>query len=331
MLLITGGAGYIGSHCAITLLEQGKELVIFDNLSTGHLETIETLQRYGNVHFYRGDLGNKKDIEGVFEEYDIEAVLHFAASALVGESMHNPEKYYRNNIIGTLNLLSAMLEHNVKKIIFSSTAATYGEPDYIPFDENHLQKPINPYGQSKLMVEKIMEDYDRVYGLKSVRLRYFNAAGADTKGRLGEWHDDETHIIPNILKSALNNDGFFEIYGNDYDTKDGTCVRDYINVEDLARAHVLALDYLNNGGKTDFFNLGTKDGYSVKEIIGLCEDITGAKIEVKQMPRRAGDPAKLVADSKKAMKILNWSPQKSLKDSILSAYKWAQHLKSMRK
>lgn len=331
MLLITGGAGYIGSHCAALVLEQKKEIVIFDNLTTGHIETIETLKKLGRVHFVHGDLRNKKEIESVFEKYNIEAVLHFAASALIGESMKNPEKYYQNNVAGTLNLLSTMLKHNVKKIIFSSTAATYGEPDYIPFDESHPQKPINPYGQSKLMIEKIMDDYDRVYGLKSVRLRYFNAAGADSKCRLGEWHDEETHIIPNILKSALDSDRVFEMYGNDYDTKDGTCIRDYVNVEDLAQAHLLALEYLNNGGKTDFFNLGTRNGNSIKEIISLCEDIIGTKIRVKEMPRRGGDPAKLVADNKKAKEILNWEPKRSLKDSIISAYKWEHYLSKVRK
>jgi UDP-glucose 4-epimerase len=214
----------------------------------------------------------------------------------------------------------------VKKIVFSSTAATYGEPKYIPIDEKHPQEPINPYGQTKLMIEHIMNDYDKAYGLKSVRLRYFNVAGADSKNRIGEWHDPETHLIPNILKSTFNSGKTFEMYGNDYDTKDGTCVRDYINVEDLAQAHLLALNYLNNGGKTNFFNLGTNDGNTVKEVFKECESVTGKNIPVKQMPRREGDPASLVADNSKAKNELGWSPQNSLEKSIKTAYSWEKSL-----
>lgn len=325
-VLVSGGAGYIGSHCVLALLEKGVEVVVFDNLSTGHKETIETLSKYGKLDFVQGDLLNNNDLKSLFEHHQISAVIHFAAFSQVGESVKDPQKYYINNVCGTLNLLSAMLENNVKKIVFSSTAATYGEPKYIPIDESHPQNPINPYGQTKLMIEKIMDDYDRAYGLKSVRLRYFNVAGADSKARIGEWHEPETHLIPNILKSTFAGGKTFEMYGDDYDTKDGTCVRDYINIEDLIDAHLLALDYLNNGGETTFFNLGTNDGNTVKEVFNACEKVTEKKIEVKQMPRREGDPASLVADNKKAKEILNWIPNKTLEESIKEAYLWEKDL-----
>ena len=325
MILVTGGAGYIGSHCVLALLRKNYDVLIFDNLSTGHIETVEKLKRYGNVEFLQGDLKNKTDIEKAFVK-PIEAVIHFAAFSQVGESVTNPEKYYYNNVYGTLNLLSTMRENNVNKIVFSSTAATYGEPVYTPIDEKHPQEPINPYGQSKLMIEKIMDDYDKAYGLKSVRLRYFNVAGADSDNRVGEWHEPETHLIPNILKSTFGGDRVFEMYGEDYDTKDGTCVRDYINVEDLADAHILALEYLNNGGKTDFFNLGTKEGNTVKEVFKTCEDIVKKEIPLAVKPRRAGDPASLVAENKKAKTVLNWNPQKTLEYSIETAYTWEKTL-----
>lgn len=325
MILVTGGAGYIGSHCVLALLRKNYDVLIFDNLSTGHIETVEKLKKYGNVEFLQGDLKNKTDIEKAFAK-PIEAVIHFAAFSQVGESVTNPEKYYYNNVYGTLNLLSTMRENNVNKIVFSSTAATYGEPIYTPIDEKHPQEPINPYGQSKLMIEKIMDDYDKAYGLKSVRLRYFNVAGADSDNRVGEWHEPETHLIPNILKSTFGGDRVFEMYGENYDTKDGTCVRDYINVEDLADAHILALEYLNNGGKTDFFNLGTKEGNTVKEVFKTCEDIVKKEIPLAVKPRRAGDPASLVAENKKAKTVLNWNPQKTLEYSIETAYTWEKTL-----
>jgi len=321
-ILVTGGAGYIGSHCVLALLEKNADVVIFDNLSTGHMETVENLKKYGNVNFVKGDLQNVSDIDSVFDNFEIDAVIHFAASSQVEESMHNPEKYYKNNVCGTINLLGAMLAHNVMKIVFSSTAATYGEPKYIPIDENHPQEPINPYGKSKLMLEKIMDDYSMAYGLRSVRLRYFNVAGADTFSRIGEWHEPETHLIPNILKSTFGTEKIFKMFGTDYDTKDGTCVRDYINVEDLAQAHLLALEYLNNGGKTNYFNIGTNDGNSVKEVFSACEKITGKDIPLEVCQRRAGDPASLVADNKKAKEILGWKPEKDLEYSIDKAYKW---------
>ncbi len=319
-ILVTGGAGYIGSHCVLALLNKGLEVVIFDNLETGHIETVETLQKEGKVEFVKGDLKTLEDINSVFDKYKIDAVVHFAALSLVGESVKEPQKYYYNNVYGTLNLLNAMMSHGVKKIVFSSTAATYGEPEYIPIDENHPQSPINPYGNSKLMVEKIMDDYSKAYDLRSVRLRYFNVAGADSKTRVGEWHNPETHLIPNILKSTLSGGKTFEMYGDDYPTKDGTCVRDYINVEDLAQAHILALEYLNNGGETNYFNLGTKNGDTVKEVFSACENVTGKNIPVNMMPRREGDPASLVADNTKAKKVLGWRPEHTLEDSIKTAY-----------
>ena len=325
MILVTGGAGYIGSHLVMALLEQGKDVIVFDSLELGHIETIETLKKYGNLKFVKGNLKNLDEIRGVFmSNKNIESVVHFAAYSQVGESVKNPQKYYYNNVYGTLNLLNAMLEFGVKKIVFSSTAATYGEPVYTPIDEKHPQKPINPYGNSKLMVEKIMDDYDKAYGLKSVRLRYFNVAGADSEARIGEWHEPETHLIPNVLKATA--DKTFKMFGTDYDTVDGTCVRDYINVEDLAKAHIKALDYLNNGGETNYFNLGTKNGDSVKEVFAVCEKVKGQKIPLEICPRREGDPATLVADNSKAKEILDWKPANNIEYSIQTAYKWEKSL-----
>lgn len=327
MILVTGGAGYIGSHCVLALLKEGCNVHIFDNFSTGHKETAEKLKEYGNGTYTCGDLQNKSDIKKVFENNKIEAVIHFAAFSQVGESVKNPQKYYQNNVCGTLNLLEAMLENGVKQIVFSSTAATYGEPVYTPIDEDHPQIPINPYGQTKLMIEKIMDDYDKAYGLKSVRLRYFNVAGADTEGRIGEWHEPETHLVPNILKSSFGDGKTFEMYGNNYETKDGTCVRDYINVEDLAQAHILALKYLKNGGETNFFNLGTQTGTTVKEVFDICEQVIGKNIPTKIMPRRDGDPAILVADNAKAKTILGWKPKQTFEHSVETAYEWEKILK----
>jgi len=326
MILVTGGAGYIGSHCALTLLEKGQSVVILDNLSTGHIETVEKLKNIGDVKFYQADLREPGSFEKVFSENKIDEVVHFAGVSLVSESVENPQKYYINNVFGTLNLLNAMLKFGVKRIVFSSTCATYGEPKYVPIDEKHPQNPINPYGQSKLMIENILDDYDRAYGIKSVRLRYFNVTGADKQSRIGEWHKIETHLVPNILKSTLDTSKTFEIYGDDYDTKDGTCVRDYIDMEDLINAHVLALEYLRNGGKTDYFNIGTHNGSSVKDIFEVCKAVTKCDIPVKICPRRQGDPAKLIADNRKASEILKWKPQNSLQNSIQNAYNWEKVL-----
>lgn len=330
MILVTGGAGYIGSHNVIALCDAGYDVVIFDSLELGHIETVNTLKNITSkgkvVDFIQGNLQNLSDIESVFEKHKIDAVVHFAAYSQVAESVKNPEKYYFNNVYGTLNLLSAMLKNNVKRIVFSSTAATYGEPVYVPIDEKHPQVPINTYGKTKLIVEGIMDDYDKAYGLKSVRLRYFNVAGADSQNRVGEWHDPETHLIPNILKSTFNGGKTFQMFGTDYPTKDGTCVRDYINVEDLAQAHVLALRYLEKGGKTNYFNLGTNEGNSVKEVFTDCEKVTGKDIAVDIMPRREGDPATLIADNKKAKQELGWISKKTLEESISTAYNWEKVL-----
>lgn len=330
MILITGAAGYIGSHTAINFLNNGYDVVVFDNLATGHIETINSLKKIGNVKFVQGDLRNIEDIEKVFEEYNIETVIHFAAFSLVGESVTDPAKYYRNNVYGTMNLLDTMVKHNVKKIVFSSTCATYGEPQYTPIDEKHPQNPINPYGNTKLCVEMMMKDYDKAYGLKSIRLRYFNVAGCDEQSRVGEWHDPESHLIPNILKSTFGTGKVFKIFGNDYDTPDGTCIRDYVNVEDLAEAHRLAYLYLKENNKSDFFNLGTEQGDSVKEVFDTCEEVLNKKINVEVVDRREGDPAKLYANANKAKENLKWHPQRTLKDSIKTAYKWELNLENFK-
>ena len=319
MILVTGGAGYIGSHCVQALLDAGRDVVIFDNLSTGHRETVEKLAGAG---FVEGDLKNPADINGVFEKFDIEAVVHFAAFSQVGESVKEPYKYFQNNVCGSMNLLEAMVKHDCKKIVFSSTAAVYGEPDYTPIDENHPKHPINPYGETKLTVEMIMDDFEKAYGLKSVRLRYFNVAGADALGRIGEWHEPETHLIPNVLKAAINPGKTFNLFGDDYPTKDGTCVRDYIDVNDLIDAHLLALKYLQDGGETNVFNLGTQTGSTVKEVFETCEKVTGKEIPYEIQPRRAGDPAILVADNKKAREILGWQPSRTLTDSVKNAWNY---------
>lgn len=324
MILITGGAGYIGSHTVINFLNAGYDVLIFDNLETGHIETIKTLKKIGNVAFEKGDLRNIDETDNLFNKYKIEAVIHFAAFSLVGESVVNPAKYYRNNVFGTLNLLETMVKYNVKKIVFSSTCATYGEPKYVPIDENHPQNPINPYGNSKLTVEKMLDDFDRAYGLKSIKLRYFNVAGSDSQSRIGEWHEPETHLIPNILKSVFNKGQKFKIFGDDYDTPDGTCIRDYVNVEDLAQAHRLAFEYLNKTNKSDVFNLGTENGDSVKQVFNECEKVLNKSIDVEIVERRLGDPAVLYSNSAKAKSHLGWLPKKSLQDSIFTAFEWTK-------
>ncbi len=327
MILVTGGAGYIGSHCVLKLLSDGIDVIVFDSLELGHRETIETLKRYGSLKFVQGNLKNIDDIRGVFmSNKNIESVIHFAGYSQVAESIKNPQKYYYNNVYGTLNLLNAMLEFGVKQIVFSSSAAVYGEPKYTPIDENHQLNPINPYGNSKLIVEKILSDYDKAYGLKSVSLRYFNACGADSNGIIGEMHNPETHLIPNILKS--DKEGSLKLFGTDYDTKDGTCVRDYINIDDLINAHILALKYLQTNNKSDCFNLGTGEGNSVKEIIELCEKIMCKPVKYEIHPRRTGDPAVLTADNTKAKEILNWIQEKTLSQSIQSAYEWEKYKNS---
>ncbi len=321
MILVTGGAGYIGSHVVLNLLEKGETIIIFDDLSKGYIETIDTLKKVGKLIFIRGDLNNYEEISAIFSDYPIEAVFHFAAFIEVGESVKDPEKYYRNNLLGGINLFSAMLKAKVKKIVFSSTAATYGEPKYIPIDESHPQNPVNAYGNSKLMLERILKDYDQAYGLKSIILRYFNVIGADALGRIGENHQPETHLVPNLLKAALFKSPV-KLYGDDYPTSDGTCVRDYIDVEDLADAHVLALKYLNEHKKSMAFNLGTKNGNSVKEIIKKIEEIVSDKISIELEQRRMGDPAILVSDNHLVKKELGWEPKRNLLESIKNAKNW---------
>jgi UDP-glucose 4-epimerase len=325
-ILVTGGAGYIGSHSVLALIKNGYNVVIFDSLELGHAEIIDklkTIEADGKIiDFIEGDLKKSDDISAVFKKHEIDAVIHFAAYISVGESVENPHRYYANNVVGSLNLFGAMLKSKVTKIVFSSTAAVYGEPEYVPIDENHRMLPINPYGWSKFIVEKILSDYDSSNGIKSVCLRYFNVAGADEKSRIGEWHEPETHLIPNILIAASSTDKIFQIYGNDFDTRDGTCIRDYVNVEDLADAHLLALRHLLSTGMSDCFNLGTNDGSSVKEVFDACEKIIGKKIKMNISDRRSGDPAILVACNQKSKKILKWTPKKTLTDSIQSAYNW---------
>lgn len=302
-VMICGGAGYIGSHVNKLLSDRGYETVVFDNLIYGHREAV----KWGT--FTQGDLKNISDIEAVFQSHPIEAVLHFAAFAYVGESVRDPEKYYYNNIANTLNLLHVMKKYGCKKIIFSSTCATYGEPEKVPITEQMPQNPVNPYGFTKLAVEHILLDYQRAYGLEYVVLRYFNAAGADPAGEIGESHDPETHIIPLILDAASGRRPDIKVFGTDYPTPDGSCVRDYIHVSDLAQAHLLALRYLKNGGKSDFFNLGNEKGTSVLELIETVKRVTGKVFVVTPAPRRSGDPPYLIGSSEKAKKVLGWVPQ----------------------
>lgn len=326
MILVTGGAGYIGSHVVLNLIANGYDVILFDSLENGHQRTVDVLQRAQSkgkvVDFVHGDIKNIDQIKKVFEQHAIDAVLHFAAYIRVEESVKDPRKYYYNNVVGTLNLISSMVDHQVKRIVFSSTAAVYGEPEYVPIDENHRLNPINPYGMSKFMVEKILKDYDSAYGLKSVVLRYFNVAGADAEIRIGEQHVPESHLIPNVLASVANPEKEFHLFGSDYATKDGTCVRDYVNVEDLADAHVLALDYLMKTGESNCFNVGTETGHTVKEVFSACEQVTACSIKLTEFPRRAGDPEQLVASNKKISQTLGWSSKRSLNDSIETAYKW---------
>ena len=326
IVMVTGGNGYIGSHCVLKLLEEGYDVISFDNCITGHEETSEAfLDAKAEGRFlghFSGSLLVPEDLDEVFGRQKIEAVIHFAALSQVGESMSDPKKYYRNNVVGTMNLLDSMVSHDVRRIVFSSTAAVYGEPSYVPIDEKHPREPINPYGRTKLDIEYMMDDYDKAYGLRSARLRYFNVAGADHDNRVGEWHDPETHLIPNILKSTFEGGKEFCIFGDDYPTRDGTCIRDYVNVEDLIDAHVLALRYLMDGGRTDSFNLGTNNGSTVKEVFDECRKVTGMDIRYQVKGRRPGDPAVLVSDSTKAKDILGWEPRRTLNDSIRTAYEW---------
>jgi UDP-glucose 4-epimerase len=320
MILVLGGAGYVGSHTVKHLIENGYDCVIGDNLIMGHEETILS-NKFENI-----DLNDKESLKKVFEKYDIDVVIHFAAYAYVGESIENPRKYYQNNLIGTLNLLNTMLDNNVKKIVFSSTCSIYGNPQYIPIDEKHPQNPLNPYGQTKLMIEKILNDYWKAYDLKYIALRYFNAAGADKEGLIGESHTPETHLIPLVLKAIKGEIDNITIFGTDYDTPDGTCIRDYVHVEDLALAHRLALEKIDEF--TGFINLGTGIGNSVKEIIKIAEKITNKTCPVIYGNRREGDAPILVANNSKAKEVLGWKIKNNkIEDIIQSAWRWEKNKK----
>ena len=299
-VLICGGAGYIGSHVNKCLSAAGYKTVVFDNLIYGHKEAV----KWGE--FVQGDLSNLCDLESVFSKYEIEAVVHLAAFAYVGESVAEPEKYYYNNVVNTLNLLKVMRKYNCGKIIFSSSCTTFGEPDVCPINEETPQNPVNPYGFTKLAVERIFKDYETAYGLKYVVLRYFNAAGCDPEGEIGEIHDPETHIIPLVLDAALGKSPYIKVFGTDYPTPDGSCVRDYIHVTDLAQAHFLSLRHLESGGKSECFNLGNEKGVSVFEIIDAVKRVTGADFKVITAPRRQGDPAFLVGSNEKINRVLGW-------------------------
>ncbi|MDP3484326.1 MAG: UDP-glucose 4-epimerase GalE [Methanobacteriaceae archaeon] len=321
MILIVGGAGYIGSHVNKVLHENGEETLVLDNLSYGHEEFV----KWGK--FVKGDLSNTELLADIFKKYSIDAVMHFAAFTYVGESVEDPQKYYVNNLKNTLNLLAVMKEFNVNKFIFSSTCAVYGEPQKLPLTEDHPLNPMSPYGNSKLMVEKILEDYSKAYDLNYVSLRYFNAAGADPLSEIGEWHNPETHLIPLILDAASGRRESVNIYGTDYPTPDGTCIRDYIHVLDLAQAHYKALKYLNEKNKSQIFNLGNGNGFSVKEVIQTCQEVTGNQIKVIEDQPRPGDPPILVGSSKKAHELLGWNPQwADLHDIISTAWNWYQKL-----
>lgn len=320
-ILVTGGAGYIGSHMNITLSAAGHEVCVIDNLVSGKQSALK------DHKFYQCDIRDHEQLTQIFSSEDFDAVMHFAGHIEVGESIHNPSKYYDNNVRGTLSLLDCMVEHKVKQLIFSSTAAVYGTPQYSPLDETHPTLPINPYGQTKLIIEHILADYQQAYDLNFICLRYFNAAGADFSNGVGESHNPETHLIPLVLQAASGRRPSISVFGNDYNTKDGTCIRDYIHVKDLCDAHSLALDYLIDDGKSGHFNLGNGQGFSVNEVIETCRQVTGKAIPVDQQTRRAGDPEILVADATRAQSILQWRPQRNqLEEMISDAWQWEQIL-----
>ncbi|MCM3162453.1 UDP-glucose 4-epimerase GalE [Metabacillus litoralis] len=320
-ILVCGGAGYIGSHAVSELLDRKEEVVVVDNLQKGHLPAV-----LEGATFYNGDLKDEEFLRNVFKENNIEAVIHFAADSLVGESVEKPLQYYENNVYGTMCLLKVMTEYNVKKIVFSSTAATYGEAENIPIVENDPTVPTNPYGETKLAVEKMLKWSEQAYGLKYVVLRYFNVAGAHMEGKLGEDHDPETHLIPIILQVALGNREKIMIFGDDYQTEDGTCIRDYIHVTDLADAHILAIEKLRKDNTSATYNLGNGNGFSVKQVIETARTVTGHPIPAEVAPRRAGDPAVLIASSEKAVNELGWKPKYAdLHTIIESAWNWFQN------
>lgn len=320
-ILVLGGAGYIGSHAVYQLIDQGYDVVVVDNLQTGH-----QLAVHPKATFYQGDIRDKDFLTNVFSKENIEAVLHFSANSLVGESMQKPLVYYDNNVYGTQVLLQVMNEFHVKHIVFSSTAATYGEPEQVPINESMPTNPTSAYGETKLAMEKMMHWAEVAYDLKYVSLRYFNVAGARDSGEIGEDHQPETHLIPIVLQVALGQREHIAIFGDDYDTPDGTCIRDYIHVEDLIDAHILALQYLKNGGQSEIFNLGSNQGFSVKEIIETAREVTGHPIPAKISERRPGDPSTLIAASDKAKKVLGWKPSRTdIQQIIKDAWNWHQN------
>lgn len=317
-ILVLGGAGYIGAHTVYELIDNGEDVVIIDNLLTGHIEAVHPKAR-----FYKGDIRDREFLDSVFEKENIIAVIHFAASSLVGESMKEPLKYYDNNLCGTKVLLESMISHGIDKIVFSSTAAVYGEPESIPILETDKTEPTNTYGETKLAMENMFKWVGKAHGLRYVSLRYFNACGAHVSGKIGEDHNPESHLIPLILQVPNGKREFISIFGEDYQTEDGTCIRDYIHVTDLAQAHILAVKYLQNGGESDIFNLGNGIGFSVKEVIETARKVTGNSIPAKVTPRREGDPAQLIASSDKAKNILGWKPEHAeLEEIISTAWNW---------
>lgn len=312
VVLVVGGAGYIGSHMVKQLCQKGREVVVLDNLVSGHRDAVAD----GAV-FVAGDMADRDVLDSIFQRFEVTAVMHFAAFIDVGESVHAPGRYYQNNVAASLVLLEAMVYYRIDRLIFSSTAAVYGEPLYRPIDEAHPCDPTNPYGRSKWMVEAILQDYQQAHGLRAVRLRYFNAAGADPDGSLAERHVPETHLIPLVLEVAARKRGCVTVYGRDYPTADGTCVRDYLHVMDLCRAHLLALKHLETGGTSTVFNLGNGDGFSVEEVIESARAVTRRAIEVVYGPRRGGDPAVLVADARAARDVLGWHPEYTQLESMV--------------
>lgn len=321
-ILVTGGAGYIGSHAVLALQQAGYPVVVLDNLVYGHRDIVQDVLK---VELIEGDTNDRALLDNLFASREFGAVMHFSAYAYVGESVTQPEKYYRNNVVGTLTLLEAMLAANIKSFVFSSTCATYGIPNQVPIPEDHPQSPINPYGMTKLMVEEILKDLDRAHEFRSVCFRYFNAAGADPEARLGEDHNPETHLIPLVLQTALGLRESIAIFGTDYSTRDGTCIRDYIHVTDLASAHVLGLEYLLKGGQSEFFNLGNGSGFTVKEVIEAARQVTGREITAVEHDRRPGDPPALVGSSERAIAAIGWQPLYADIETILThAWNWHQ-------
>lgn len=318
-ILVVGGAGYIGSHMVKMLHLAGHDVVTLDNLSNGYRDAV----LYGE--FVHGDIADRESLDSLFKHHQFDGVMHFASYIQVGESVDKPAMYYENNVSNTLTLLSAMSDAGIKSFIFSSTAAIFGEPDYTPIDEKHVKNPINPYGHSKLMVEQMLRDLDHAHGLKSICLRYFNAAGADADGELGERHIPETHLVPLVLQAASGRRESISIFGTDYDTPDGTCIRDYIHIEDLCSAHLLALEFLVSGGESRVYNMGNGQGYSIRDVIDTVKKVTGNDFEVIEATRRDGDPAKLVADSKQIQSDLGWEPKyPDLETIIQHAWVWEQ-------